>query len=160
MAIMPRLERAHDAWGGSGGNVDGTPGGAFSGGKGGLYYGTDGGGGGGGYYGGGGGSATDPFFATGGGGGSSLFSNLKGVVGEAGSGMNAGGMSDPFYISGVGLGGNGSQATVQGGDGLIVISFDAPISVPEPASIVLLGSGSILGLIAVRRKCRRGAAAS
>ncbi len=108
-----------------------------------------GGGGGGGYYGGASGSE----IGGGGGGGSSLTSSLTGFVGEAGNGMTPGGTSDPFYIFGVGGGGEGS---LQGGNGEVVITTLAPTAVPEPGALaMLLGAGFSGTMFTFRRRRRK-----
>jgi hypothetical protein len=155
-----------DGQGGAGGLTMGQPGTGFDNGGGGsqvaggssdafmgtgsLYQGGNGdifaGGGGGGFYGGGGGGFLGELEGSGGGGGSSLTSNLTGFFGEAGSGMTPGGMSDPFYISGVGAGG------ISGGNGEVVITAIVT-AVPEPGSFALCAGLAATG-VALRKQRR------
>lgn len=128
--------------GGKGGsNYSGSDGSQFQGGSGGA------GGGGGGYYGGGSCDA----FSGGGGGGSSLFRNLSDFAGEAANGATPGGMSNPFYISGVGVGAH-TISGVDAGNGEIVLSYSTA-AVPEPGSIAyFLVSIALSGAAFLRRK--------
>ena len=68
----------------------------------------------------------------------------------AGMGGTPGGIWDPSYISGIGIGGSYALGTGKGGDGLVVITAGAPVTVvPLPAAFLLglLGLGaSGLGL--------------
>ncbi len=108
------------------------------------------GGGGGGYYGGGSGGTDTDGNGSGGGGGSSYISGLASIGNtQDGNGATPGGMSDPYYLSNVGVGGNHAS----GGNGEIVFAYSSSIAAtPAPSSLLVALGGIVSGVGVLRRR--------
>lgn len=129
-----------------------------------LYTGGDpisgpGAGGGGGYYGGGAGSNSNKaaYSIYAGAGGSSLLSNLINVDADEGAigslaGSLPGGISDPEYIKGIGMGGAAGAGRL-GGNGLVIIT---PLAspVPEPSGVCVGAIGAGILVLVLRKRLR------
>ncbi len=141
--------------GGAAGGTNATAGGQYFGGNS-LSGGRDSGGAGGSGYFGGGGGRNGFGNSSPGGGGSSYTSDplftFDNALSAAGSATTPGGLANPNYVSGVGVG--SSTFNVNGGNGLLVIvaASGGGGAAPEPGTLALLALGMVGGIIARRRK--------